>query len=136
MNLLLLVLALIPILFLIITLGVLKIPGYKACPIALVLTFILALVGFNMPIVSALTAALQGVATAIWPIIVVIIAAVFTYNLSVHTKSMDKIKTMLSGVTTDKRILVLILAWGFGGFLEGIAGFGTAVAIPASIMAG
>lgn len=42
---------------------------------------------------------------------------------------------MMTSITTDKRILVLILAWGFGGFLEAIAGFGTAVAIPASIMA-
>ncbi|KOR62874.1 hypothetical protein ADT22_03850 [Clostridium botulinum] len=41
----------------------------------------------------------------------------------------------MTSVTTDKRILVLILAWGFGGFLEAIAGFGTAVAIPASILA-
>ncbi|MCC5429148.1 L-lactate permease, partial [Clostridium botulinum] len=62
-------------------------------------------------------------------------AAVFTYNLSIHTKSMDTIKKMMTSITTDKRILVLILAWGFGGFLEAIAGFGTAVAIPASIMA-
>ncbi len=45
------------------------------------------------------------------------------------------IKRIMTSVTTDKRILVLILAWGFGGFLEAIAGFGTAVAIPASILA-
>lgn len=72
---------------------------------------------------------------AIWPIMLVIVAAVFTYNLSVYTKSMDVIKKMMTSITSDKRILVLILAWGFGGFLEAIAGFGTSVAIPASIMA-
>lgn len=135
MNLMLFILSLIPILWLIVALGVLKMPGHKACPIALILTLLLALIGFQMPMVSALTATLEGAATAIWPIILVIIAAVFTYNLSIYTKSMEKIKNMLSTVTTDKRILVLILAWGFGGFLEAIAGFGTAVAIPASIMA-
>ena len=48
---------------------------------------------------------------------------------------MDVIKKMLSSITTDKRIQVLILAWGFGGFLEAVAGYGTAVAIPASILA-
>ena len=48
---------------------------------------------------------------------------------------METIKNMMTGVSSDKRILVLILAWGFGGFLEAIAGFGTAVAIPAGIMA-
>ena len=63
------------------------------------------------------------------------VAALFTYNLAVETKTMDVIKKMLSSITTDKRIQVLILAWGFGGFLEAVAGYGTAVAIPASILA-
>ena len=49
---------------------------------------------------------------------------------------MDLIKKMLTSVTNDKRVLVLILAWGFGGFMEAVAGFGTAVAIPAAIMVG
>lgn len=127
-------LALIPILWLIISLGIMKWPGYKACPIALGITALLAMLVWNMRAVDSLTAALEGVALAIWPITLVIVAAVFTYNLSLHTGSMDTIKKMITGVTTDKRILVLILAWGFGGFLEAIAGFGTAVAIPAGIM--
>lgn len=128
--------SMIPIIWLIIALGVLKMPGHRACIVALLLALVLALTEFHMPVVSAATATIEGAATAIWPIILVIIAAVFTYNLSVYTKNMEKIKKMLSTVTTDKRILVLILAWGFGGFLEAVAGFGTAVAIPASIMAG
>lgn len=134
-NYLLFAIALIPIILLMISLGALKMPGHKAVPIALIITIILAIVIWKMPVVSALTAALEGAAMALWPIILIIIAAVFTYNLSIHTKSMDVIKKMMTSVTTDKRILVLILAWGFGGFLEAIAGFGTAVAIPASIMA-
>lgn len=135
MNLMSFLLALIPILWLIVALGILKMPGHKVCPSALILTIIIAIISFKMPIISALSATLEGALTAIWPIIIVIIAAVFTYNLSVYTKSMEKIKKMLATVTTDNRILVLILAWGFGGFLEAVAGFGTAVAIPASIMA-
>ena len=127
--------ALIPIVWLMVSLGVLKMPGHKTCSITLVITIILAILVWKMPISQALTATLEGAAMAIWPIIVVIIAAVFTYNLSIHTKSMDVIKNMMTGITTDRRILVLIVAWGFGGFLEAIAGFGTAVAIPASILA-
>ena len=73
---------------------------------------------------------------AIWPICLVIVAAVFTYNLVVHTKNMELIKKMLTSVSKDKRILVLIISWGFGGFMEGMAGFGTAVAIPAGILCG
>lgn len=127
--------ALIPIVWLMISLGVLKTPGHKATPVTLIITLVLAIAVWKMPIVDALKAGLEGAASAIWPIIIVIIAAVFIYNLSIYTKSMDLIKNMMTSITTDQRILVLILAWGFGGFLEAIAGFGTAVAIPASIMA-
>lgn len=134
-NYVLFFIALIPIAWLIISLGVLKMSGHKTCSLTLILTIILAMFAWKMPLNQALTATLEGIAMAIWPIIVVIIAAVFTYNLSIYTKSMEVIKKMMTSITTDKRILVLILAWGFGGFLEAIAGFGTAVAIPASIMA-
>jgi lactate permease len=72
---------------------------------------------------------------AIWPIIWVIIAAIFTYNLSVFTKGIDRIKEMLNSVSTDQRVIVLLIAWGFGGFLECMSGFGTAVAIGASMLA-
>ena len=71
---------------------------------------------------------------ALWPIIVVIIAAVFTYNLSLRTRGMEIIKQMITSVSSDKRILVLLVAWCFGGFMEGMAGFGTAIAIPASML--
>jgi lactate permease len=127
--------ALVPIVWLMVSLGILKMPGHKTCSITLVITILLALLVWKMPVTAASTAVLEGAALALWPIILVIVAAVFTYNLSIHTKSMETIKKMMTGITTDKRILVLILAWGFGGFLEAIAGFGTAVAIPASIMA-
>lgn len=128
-------LACIPIICLMVSLGKLKIPGHKACSITFFITILIAVFIWKMNIADAFTASLEGAALAIWPIMLVIIAAVFTYNLSIYTGSMDIIKRMMISVTTDKRILVLILAWGFGGFLEAIAGFGTAVAIPASILA-
>lgn len=128
-------LACVPIVWLMISLGKLKIPGHKTCPITLFITILIAIFIWKMDVVDAVTATLEGVALAVWPIMLVIIAAVFTYNLSIYTGSMDIIKKMMTSVTTDKRILVLIIAWGFGGFLEAIAGFGTAVAIPASILA-
>ena len=127
--------ALIPIVLLMVSLGVIKTPGHKATPVTLLITFLLAVAVWKMPVLDAFKAGIEGAAGALWPIILVIIAAVFLYNLSLHTKSMDVIKKLMTGVSTDQRILVLILAWGFGGFLEAIAGVGTAVAIPASIMA-
>ncbi len=127
--------ALVPIIWLIVSLGVLKMPGHLACPIALVLTLLLSLLVWKFPFVDAMTGALEGIVMGFWPIVYIIIAAVFTYNLTTASGSMDTIKKMMTGVSSDKRILTLILAWGFGGFLEAIAGFGTAVAIPAGIMA-
>lgn len=129
------ILALIPIIWLIVSLGVMKIPGHKACPVALVITLILSILVWKMPALDSFTGALEGIVMGLWPIVYIIIAAVFTYNLTTYSGSMETIKNMMTGVSSDKRILVLILAWGFGGFLEAIAGFGTAVAIPAGIMA-
>lgn len=130
------ILALLPTIWLIVGLTFLKIPGFKACTIALAIAYVLAVAVWKMPLLESLTAIAEGAALALWPIIIVIIAAIFTYNVCVHTGNMDVIKKMLANVTKDKRILVLIIAWGFGGFMEGMAGFGTAVAIPASMLWG
>lgn len=129
------ILAIIPIIWLIVSLGVMKLPAHKTCFFTVILTIVIALVFWKMPILNVATATLEGVAVALWPILLVIVAALFTYNLAVETKTMDTMKNMLSSITTDNRIQVLILAWGFGGFLEAVAGYGTAVAIPASILA-
>ncbi len=130
------VLALLPIIWLAVALSVLKLPAYKVCPIALVITVVLALFYWKSPGMEVLTGGLEGAVMGLWPISLVIVAAVFTYNLTVRTGAMETIKSMLTAVTSDKRVLVLIIAWGFGGFMEGMAGFGTAVAIPAGILCG
>nr|WP_319488982.1 lactate permease LctP family transporter [uncultured Caproiciproducens sp.] len=129
-------LALVPIVWLIIALTYFKMPGHKACLSALAVAAILAMTLWRMPVTDCATSALEGFATALWPIILVIIAAIFTYNLSLKTGAMDIIKQMLTGVSADKRLLILLVGWCFGGFLEGMAGFGTAIAIPASMLAG
>ncbi|MBO4779629.1 MAG: lactate permease LctP family transporter [Selenomonadaceae bacterium] len=123
-----------PILWLIVALSVLKLPAWKACPIALIIAFIVSWQFFGMPLQDVLTGTLEGAAMAVWPILGVIVAAIFAYNLTVHTGGMEKIKDMLSSVSTDKRMLILIIGWGFGAFLECMSGFGTAVAIGASML--
>lgn len=137
------ILALLPIIWLFIAFLVLKLPGHIGCLIALLISIaesiVFHLLGFGgiltgLTVGEALTATLEGVITAIWPIGIIIIAAMFTYNLCVETGAMDRIKRLLTSVTNDQRALVLILAWGFGGFMEAVAGFGTAVAIPAAMM--
>jgi len=128
--------AILPIIWLIIALAGLKMLSYKACSITLVLTMFLSIFLWKLNVVYTVSAVFEGVLNALWPICLVIVAALFTYNLILRTGAMDFIKEMLAGVSIDKRVLILIIGWGFGNFMEGMAGFGTAVAIPASILAG
>lgn len=128
------VLALAPIIWLVIALCGLHMQAHVASLGALVVAAVCATLGWGMTPVNLGTAALEGFAMALWPIVIVIIAAVFTYNLTVHTGAMETIKGMLCSVSADKRVLTLLIGWCFGGFLEGMAGFGTAVAIPASML--
>lgn len=128
--------AILPILWLIVALSGLKMAAWKACPVALLLSLLASIVYFGMPADYMASAFLEGTALACWPILLIITATIYTYHLSVHTGGMEIIKGMLSSVSSDYRVLILLIAFGFGGFLEGMAGFGTAVAIPASMLAG
>ena len=130
------ILAMLPIVWLVISLSKLKMSSCKACGIALLITAILAGFYWKLPPLHISSAMFEGAAYALWPICLIIVAALFTYNLTIKTGAMEKIKGMLIGISDDKRILMLIIGWGFGNFMEGMAGFGTAVAIPASILAG
>ena len=130
-------LALLPIIWLIVGFVLLKLPGHICCSIGLAVTIIVAMIGsWHMSIGNAAWATLEGAANAIWPICIIVIAAIFVYNLTVKSGGMEIIKTNLASVSADRRIQVLIVAWGFGGFLEGVSGFGTSVAIPAAILVG
>ena len=87
-------------------------------------------------VLSLLSAAFSGIRTGLCPVGLVIVAALFTYRLCEETGAMAKIRRALSSVSTDPVVLMLLVVWGFGNFMEGIAGFGTAVAIPAAILHG
>ena len=130
------ILALLPIIWLVIALCALHMEAWLASFTSLAVCVAIALICFGMTPVCAATAALEGFLFALWPIAIVIIAAVFTYNLTVHTGAMDVIKRMLTSVSADKRVLTLLIGWCFCCFLEGMAGFGTSVAIPAGILVG
>lgn len=130
------ILAMLPIIWLITALSGLKMAGHKACVAALLVTTVLAVSFWKLKTLYAATAILEGSLNALWPICLVIIAALFTYNLMLRTGAMELIKRMLMGVSKDKRVLALLIGWGFGNFMEGMAGFGTAVAIPASMLVG
>lgn len=127
---------------------VFKLNGWKSAVITLVVTFCLMVFiapklgiissAYNsQPIYSlALFSVVEGVLKAMFPILLIIIAAIFSYNLLVESKQIENLKKQITSLTDDRGILVLIITWGFGGLLEGMAGFGTAVAIPAAILIG
>lgn len=126
--------AAIPVLLLIILMGFLKMAGDKSALITLVTTTVLALSAFNFPITDIGLSFVYGVLKAIFPILIIIVMAIFSYNVLVKTGKMEILKEQFSSISSDKCIQVLLLTWGFGGLLEGMAGFGTAVAIPAAIL--
>lgn len=134
MSFILFILGLAPIIWLAFALLKMKRSTFKAAIGSFLISVILAVLVWHLPVIDTATAALEGTLMAIWPIIIVIIAAVFTYRLSLRTGGMNVIKSMITSFSTDKRVLVLLIAWCFGGFMEGMAGFGTAVAIPASML--
>lgn len=126
--------AFLPIIWLFASLGVLKIAAHKACASGLLLSMLLAFFCWNMPGNSLATAVLDGFAFALFPILWVILAAFLTYNIALQTRAIETIKDFLSSISRDRRIQALIIAWGFGSFLEAVAGFGTAVAVPAALL--
>lgn len=101
-------------------------------------TFVLVLISagfyFETPTQTLVNATFYGLLKGLWPIVVVIFGAIFSYNLMQKTGSIRVLRALLSGVSDDVRIQILLLSWCFGGFLEGAAGFATAVAIPLSIL--
>ena len=142
------IVSVIPIILLFVLMMGLKMSGWKSALITLVVTILLAvLVAPSMGIVPdkyigasiygiTFWSIIEGILKACFPIILIIICAIFSYNILVETKEIETIKTQFIQLTSDKGLLVLLLTWGFGGVLEGMAGFGTAVAIPAAILIG
>ena len=142
------IVSILPIVLLFVLMMGLKMSGWKSSLITLVVTILLAL--FAAPALGivpekyagtsiygiTLWSVVEGFLKACFPIILIIICAIFSYNILCETKEIETIKTQFIQLTSDKGLLVLLLTWGFGGVLEGMAGFGTAVAIPAAILIG
>ena len=87
-------------------------------------------------VISYLSTIWGAVWFALYPICLVILAALFTYAVTVESGAMEKIRSGLAAVSDDRRVLALLIVWGLGTFMEGMAGFGTAVAIPTAILVG
>ncbi|MEY2848097.1 MAG: hypothetical protein RI885_762 [Actinomycetota bacterium] len=127
-------LAAVPILFFLFALTVLKLRGTVAAAIALALELAVAVAVFGMPVDKAVGSGALGVLNGLWPIAWIVLMAVWLYKLTVASGRFDVIRTSISGISADQRIQVLLIAFCFGAFLEGAAGFGVPIAICAALL--
>ncbi|MEH2921434.1 L-lactate permease [Samsonia erythrinae] len=123
-----------PLIVMIVLILKIKIPIHYAVLITLALTAIITAIFWHTPLQTLGLAAGYGALKGLWPIVIVILGAIYSYNLMQKTRSMDVLRDVLAGISEDKRIQVLLISWCFGGFLEAAAGYGTAVAIPIGIL--
>src|ERR671912_1651582 len=127
--------AVIPILVLFALLAGLRLAAQWASLVTLAVALVISVVVYRMPIGLALDATLLGICFGLFPIVWIVINAIFIYNIIVDTGLFDTIRDSLAGVSNDRRIQVVLIAFVFGALLEATAGFGTPVAITGALMA-
>ena len=130
------VLASIPIFTLLILLGLVRRPSWVAGLSGLGITFLLAIGAYHMPVVTAVSAAMHGAAFGLFPISWIVFWAITLFRITEVTGKFEIIKHSVSRLTPDRRLQALLIAFAFGAFLEGAAGFGTPVAIAATMLTG
>lgn len=128
--------AALPIFCFIICLVGFKMKGYMAGLYSVIVAIILAIFVYKMPTTAAVASAGFGVLSGFYPICTIVIAAIFLYKLTVKTEQFNVIRDSISSITNDQRLQVLLIAYSFGAFLEGAAGFGVPVAITAALLVG
>jgi lactate permease len=121
--------AVVPLLTLFVLLGVLRVKAWIAGLVSLVVAIVVAVAAFGMPVDQSLLAAAEGAAFGFFPILWIVINAIWVYNLTVETGHFDVLRRSFERVSPDVRVQAIIIAFCFGALLEALAGFGTPVAI-------
>ena len=130
------VLAAIPIVVLFLMLGVLRKPSWMSALGALASAFVLSLVVYGMPAKLAILSTLYGAAYGLFPIAWVVFSSIMLYRLAVDTGKFEIIKDSVGSLTDDRRLQAIFIAFSFGAFIEGAAGFGAPVAVAGAMLAG
>lgn len=128
--------AFLPILLFFASLIVFKLKGYMAGLLTVILSAIISIFVYDMPTQMVVSAFSYGFLYGLWPIAWIIVAAIFLYKLSVKSGYFDILRESILSITPDHRILVILIGFCFGAFLEGAIGFGGPVAITAAILVG
>ena len=113
-----------------------KMKGYITSLLALVIAIFIALLIYGMPLKLAMLSTLHGSLYGLFPISWIIISAVFLFNVTVKSGQFEVIKSFMASITPDRRLQALLIAFSFGAFLEGAAGFGAPVAISGAMLVG
>jgi lactate permease len=128
--------AALPVVLLLATLGVFKWPAHRAALAGLTAALVVSVAVYGMPVRAAAATAIYGAAYGLFPIGWIVVAAIFLYNLSVRSGTFEIVKQSVARLSGDRRVQALLIAFSFGAFIEGAAGFGTPVAISAALMMG
>ena len=128
--------AAIPIVVLFVMLGVLRKPAWIAALSALGSALAVSLLIYGMPLQLALMSTIYGAAYGLFPIAWVVFASIMLYRLAVDTGKFEIIKDAVGSLTDDRRLQAMFIAFSFGAFIEGAAGFGAPVAISGAMLAG
>jgi lactate permease len=127
--------AALPILALVVLMGVLRRPAWQAAAGALVVAFAIGVGPWQMPLQPAIQSLLNGATFALWPVMWLVFNGLLLYNIAVHTGRFDAFRSwMVANLPNDRRIMLVVIGFCFGALLEGIAGFGTPVAITSSLL--
>ncbi len=129
-------LAALPIVVLLGGIGLLHLKAHVAALLGLVVALCVAVIGFGMPAPMAGATAVYGAAFGLLPIGWIILNVIFLYRLTEKTGQFDILRDSIAGITPDKRLQLLFIAFSFGAFFEGAAGFGTPVAVTAAMLMG
>ncbi|MFZ5996552.1 MAG: L-lactate permease [Nitrospirota bacterium] len=129
-------LAAVPIAVMFWALAIKRTKGHVAALYAVISAFLVAVIGYGMPVYLAALATLYGMLFGIFPIVWIVVTAVFLFNVTVKAGQFDIIKNSIASITDDRRLQALLIAFSFGSFLEGAAGFGAPVAITAAMLGG
>jgi len=112
------------------------IEAYKAALIAGIVSLLASILVFKMPVRTAAMSYVYGVLYGMFPIGWIVIAAMFLYTVTLVTGQFEIVKDTVASISSDKRIQAILIAFSFGAFVEGAAGFGTPVAISGALMVG
>lgn len=128
--------ALIPIFYLFWALAIKRMKGHRAAISGTLIAIVLAIFVYGMPVQYAFLSTVYGALFGLFPVCWIIVTALFIYNMSVKTGQFEVIKNSLATISDDRRMQALLIAFSFGAFLEGAAGFGTPVAITTAMLVG